>query len=72
MYDETICQRALDGTPFPELLDKRGIIPGIKVDTGAKDMAGSLVRKSPKVWMVYANAWLNTAGWERVLPSGAP
>jgi len=40
LYDETIRQMALDGRPFPEMLDKRGMIPGIKVDTGAKDMAG--------------------------------
>jgi fructose-bisphosphate aldolase, class I len=39
LYDETIRQEALDGTPFPELLEKYGIIPGIKVDTGAKDLA---------------------------------
>ena len=39
LYDETIRQEALDGTPFPELLTKYGIIPGIKVDTGAKDLA---------------------------------
>ncbi len=39
LYDETIRQEALDGTPFPELLMKYGIIPGIKVDTGAKDLA---------------------------------
>jgi fructose-bisphosphate aldolase class I len=39
LYDETIRQQALDGTPFPELLTKYGIIPGIKVDTGAKDLA---------------------------------
>jgi fructose-bisphosphate aldolase, class I len=40
MYDETIRQRADDGTPFPELLAAKGVIPGIKVDTGAHDMAG--------------------------------
>jgi fructose-bisphosphate aldolase, class I len=39
LYDETIRQTALDGTPFPKLLADRGIIPGIKVDTGAKDLA---------------------------------
>ena len=38
LFDETIRQRALDGTPFPELLDSKGIIPGIKVDTGAKPL----------------------------------
>src|ERR1700755_224846 len=39
MYDETIRQRADDGTPFPELLASKGIIPGIKVDLGAKPLA---------------------------------
>jgi fructose-bisphosphate aldolase class I len=39
MYDETIRQSTDDGTPFPELLSSRGIIPGIKVDTGAHEMA---------------------------------
>jgi fructose-bisphosphate aldolase class I len=39
LFDETIRQQALDGTPFTELLTKYGIIPGIKVDTGAKDLA---------------------------------
>jgi fructose-bisphosphate aldolase, class I len=35
LFDETIRQRALDGTPFPELLLARGILSGIKADTGA-------------------------------------
>src|SRR5712664_4899611 len=39
LYDETIRQSALDGTPFPKLLESRGIIPGIKVDKGAKPLA---------------------------------
>ncbi len=38
LYDETIRQSAADGTPFPELLVARGIIPGIKVDRGAKPL----------------------------------
>src|SRR3989440_4939343 len=38
LYDETIRQSSSDGTPFPELLASRGIIPGIKVDTGAKPL----------------------------------
>src|SRR5215216_4502716 len=41
LYDETIRQSASDGTPFAKLLAGRGIIPGIKVDTGAKDLAGA-------------------------------
>ena len=40
LYDETIRQAADDGTPFPELLASKGVIPGIKVDTGAHDLAG--------------------------------
>jgi fructose-bisphosphate aldolase, class I len=40
MYDETIHQKTNDGTPFPQYLAQQGIIPGIKVDTGAKPMAG--------------------------------
>ncbi|MGH2933415.1 MAG: class I fructose-bisphosphate aldolase [Gaiellaceae bacterium] len=39
LFDETIRQSALDGTPFPELLAAKGIIPGIKVDKGAKPLA---------------------------------
>jgi len=36
LYDETIRQKAADGTPLVEVLEKQGIIPGIKVDLGAK------------------------------------
>jgi fructose-bisphosphate aldolase class I len=39
LYDETIRQSSADGTPFPQLLEQRGIVPGIKVDTGAKPLA---------------------------------
>lgn len=41
LYDETIRQNALDGTPLVEILTKQGIIPGIKVDKGGKDLSGS-------------------------------
>ena len=40
LCDETIRQRKNDGTPFAKALTDAGIIPGIKVDAGAKDMAG--------------------------------
>jgi fructose-bisphosphate aldolase class I len=40
LYDETIRQSAADGTPFPEVLASKGVVPGIKVDTGANDLAG--------------------------------
>ena len=41
LYDETIRQSTIEGTPFPEQLQRDGIICGIKVDTGAKDLAGA-------------------------------
>lgn len=40
LFDETIRQKAKDGTPFVDVLKKLGIIPGIKVDAGAKDLPG--------------------------------
>ncbi len=40
LYDETIRQQKSDGTPFVKAITDAGIIPGIKVDAGAKDMAG--------------------------------
>src|SRR5438876_9786938 len=39
LFDETIRQSSADGTPFPKVLESRGIIPGIKVDKGAKPLA---------------------------------
>jgi fructose-bisphosphate aldolase class I len=39
LFDETIRQSAADGTPFPKLLESKGVIPGIKVDKGAKPLA---------------------------------
>jgi fructose-bisphosphate aldolase class I len=40
MYDETIRQASDDGTPFPMVLSDKGVVPGIKVDKGAKPLAG--------------------------------
>jgi len=40
MFDETLRHKAADGRSFVVLLNKAGVIPGIKVDTGAKDLAG--------------------------------
>jgi fructose-bisphosphate aldolase class I len=40
LYDETIRQQKSDGTPFITVLIEAGIIPGIKVDAGAKELAG--------------------------------
>jgi fructose-bisphosphate aldolase class I len=41
LYDETIRQSSADGTPFAKVLEAAGVIPGIKVDTGAKPLAAS-------------------------------
>ena len=41
MYDETIRQKTSDGMPFAKELESQGILPGIKVDTGAKPFAAS-------------------------------
>jgi fructose-bisphosphate aldolase class I len=41
LYDETFHQATRDGTPFPRMLEGQGVIPGIKVDTGAKPLAGA-------------------------------
>ncbi|MBV9725999.1 MAG: fructose-bisphosphate aldolase class I, partial [Gammaproteobacteria bacterium] len=40
LYDETIRQKTKDGIPFSEYLTRQGVIPGIKVDLGAKPLAG--------------------------------
>ena len=45
LYDETIKQQAMNGKSIPELLNDSDSISGIKVDTGAKKMAGSLDEK---------------------------
>jgi fructose-bisphosphate aldolase, class I len=41
LFDETLRQRSDDGTSFVDMLARQGIIPGIKVDAGAKPLAGS-------------------------------
>lgn len=41
LFEETLGQSSQDGTPFPELLSSQGIIPGIKVDKGLVNLAGT-------------------------------
>jgi fructose-bisphosphate aldolase class I len=41
MHDETLRQKTSAGTPFAQMLSGQGLVPGIKVDTGAKPLAGS-------------------------------
>jgi fructose-bisphosphate aldolase, class I len=40
LYDETIRQKSSDGMPLAQVLARQGIVPGIKVDTGAEPLAG--------------------------------
>ena len=39
LYDETTRQKSDDGVPFPDYLARKGVLPGIKVDSGAKNLA---------------------------------
>jgi len=41
LFDETLSQKTKDGRPFPEVLLAQGILPGIKVDSGLKDLPGT-------------------------------
>ena len=59
LYDETIRQKAKDGTPLVEILQSQGILPGIKVDAGAKPLAGKpgetvTEEQAEKVWLPYS------------------
>ena len=45
LYDETINQKSNDGKTVPSIISETGAVPGIKVDTGAKDLANSLDEK---------------------------
>jgi fructose-bisphosphate aldolase class I len=55
LYDETIRQSDAQGLPFPQLLAGKGVVPGIKVDLGAKALALFPVSRSPKGWTACAS-----------------
>ena len=78
LYDETIRQSRKDGTPFLKVIADAGIIPGIKVDTGAKDLAGFLGEKVtggldglPARVREYAGMGARFAKWRAVIAIGA-
>ena len=78
LFDETLRQKSADGTPFPQLLSKKGILPGIKVDTGAKEMAlcpGETVTEGldnlSKRCAEYVKLGAKFAKWRAVITIGA-
>src|SRR5688572_19324218 len=77
LYDETLRQKGVSGAPFVELLQKQGVIPGIKVDAGAKDMAlcpGETVTEGldnlPKRCAEYVKLGAKFAKWRAVITIG--
>lgn len=77
LYDETLRQKSADGTTFVNLLSMNGILPGIKVDTGAKDLAlcpGENVTEGldnlPKRCAEYVKLGAKFAKWRAVINIG--
>lgn len=77
LYDETIRQKLKDGTPFIKAVINAGIIPGIKVDAGAKEMAGHPDEKISEGLdglrdrlTEYAQMGLRFAKWRAVIAIG--
>ena len=78
LYDETIRQQKTDGTPFVKAVTDSGMIPGIKVDTGAKDMAGHPGEKITEGLdglrarlAEYSHMGVRFAKWRAVIAMGA-
>ena len=79
LYDETIRQQTKDGTPFVTVLTDAGIIPGIKVDAGAKELAGHSGEKVTEGLdglrerlAEYSRLGARFAKWRAVLGRGRP
>src|SRR3954463_5392396 len=77
LFDETIRQKAADGTSFVELLQKNGILPGIKVDAGAKPLPfcpGETITEGldglPKRCQEYVKMGAKFAKWRAVISIG--
>ena len=77
LYDETLRQKSADGTPFPALLTRLGVLPGIKVDAGAKAMAlcdGETITEGldnlPKRCVEYVKLGAKFTKWRAVITIG--
>jgi fructose-bisphosphate aldolase, class I len=78
LYDETLRQKSADGMSFVDLLNKNGVLPGIKVDAGAKPLAfcpGETVTEGldnlPKRCAEYVKLGAKFAKWRAVIDIGA-
>ena len=71
MQDETIRQTSLDGTPLVQVLSNQGILPGIKVDAGAKPLAGAAGETVTEGLDGLRDRLSSTAIWAPVSRSGA-
>ena len=78
LYDETLRQKSADGTSFVELLNKNGVLPGIKVDAGAKPLPfcpGETVTEGldnlPKRCADYVKLGAKFAKWRAVIDISA-
>ena len=71
LYDETIRQQTRDGTPFIKILIEAGIMPGIKVDAGAKELAGHPGEKVTEGLDGLRDRLAEYSKWAPALPSGA-
>lgn len=74
MYDETFWQKSPSGKSFVEILEEKGIVPGIKVDLGAKDFPGFIEEKLtiglddlPERAKRYFDAGARFAKWRAVI-----
>lgn len=77
LYDETLRQKSADGTSFVKLLEKNGVLPGIKVDAGAKPLSfcpGETVTEGldnlPKRCAEYVKLGAKFAKWRAVIDIG--
>lgn len=77
LYEETLKQKSADGTSFVELLNRNGVLPGIKVDTGAKPLAfcpGETVTEGldnlPQRCADYVKLGATFAKWRAVIDIG--
>ena len=78
LYDETLRQKAADGTPFATLLSRQGVLPGIKVDAGTADLAfcpeekvTEGLDKLAKRCQEYVKLGAKFAKWRAVITIGA-